>query len=60
MTNDVIRKVIMKEKKEDEKVRLTIKIPKQINDELEKMCKKIGITKNALITKILWESVGKE
>ncbi len=50
----------MKEKKEDEKVRLTIKIPKQINDELEKMCKKIGITKNALITKILWESVGKE
>ena len=60
MTNDVIRKVIMKEKKEDEKVRLTIRIPKQINDELEKMCKKIGITKNALITKILWESFGKE
>ena len=42
------------------KVRLTIRIPEELDARLEQMCNQMGISKNALITKILWEYMKKK
>lgn len=56
MTNDVRKEVEMMNRK----VRLTIRIPEELDARLEQMCIQMGISKNALITKILWEYMKKK
>ena len=56
MTNDVRKEVETMKKK----VRLTIRIPEELDARLEQMCNQMGISKNALITKILWEYMKKK
>ena len=41
------------------KDQLTLRIPKELNDLLQKQAEKTGIVKNALITTALWQFVKK-
>ena len=41
----------------DKKLRLTVRIPKELNSSLTEKAEKIGISKNSLILQILWKKV---
>jgi predicted HicB family RNase H-like nuclease len=41
----------------DGKSRLTLRIPKELNNSLTEKAEKIGISKNGLILQILWRKV---
>ena len=41
----------------ENKSRLTVRIPKELNNSLSKEAKKIGISKNSLILQILWNKI---
>jgi len=39
------------------KIRLTVRIPKELNSSLTEKAEEIGISKNSLILQILWKKV---